>query len=393
MAARPKILLTALENFGTARLPRALQSAGFRVGIACRPGAFLAKTRFYDERFLFSPRNHGPGLIAALSGICSAWQPDLVLPMEDRTALFLAGVCRRNPDTSLTKLLAGSLGNPEGVIAALDKWRTWQAAEQTGIRAPATCLAGKAADVETFGQQHGFPLVLKRSFGLAGKYVRICPNPAEAETAWSRLQPPPISLLKQMSVWREKIRGRVMDDSWLPASRGIIASKFIAGQPAMAQAVALDGRTLGILTAVAEENFPKTVNPASVVRFIHHAEMRSAAEKLIAHWKLSGFIAFDFVLDAENRAWLLECNPRQIAIAHLGAMAGEDLCRLFYAARTGTPPPMGKGFQDISVAHFPMEQRRDPDSQWLRRAYHDVPGEDPDLVAALLAEPVNDHPR
>jgi len=388
MTARPKILLTALENFGTARLPRELQAAGFRAGIACRQEAFLAKTRFFEERFFFSPKNHGPGLLAALSGIVSAWRPDWVVPMDDRAALFLARGGSYKKDEVLAKLLTRSLGNPDGVIAAVNKWRAWQAAEQTGIRAPATQLVGSTMDAKNFGAQNGFPLVLKRAFGRSGDQVHICRNPAEAETGWIRLQQKD-SPVERVYDWREKVRGRVMDDFWLPASRGITASKFIDGRPAMVQAVALAGQTLGVLAAVAEENFPRAVSPASVVRFIRHEEMRSAVEKLIAHWKLSGFIAFDFMLDAENRAWFLECNPRPIPIVHLGALAGEDLCRRFYAALTSTPPPVEKNFQDISVAHFPKEQRRDPNSAWLRRAFHDVPANEPELLAALLAEPVN----
>jgi hypothetical protein len=389
MATGPKILLAALENFGTARLPHALQAAGFSVGIACRHDALLNKTRYFDERFVFNCRNHGRGLMAALSGIVSAWQPDWIQPMDDRTALFMAGACRHKTDAALSKLLTRSLGNPQGVISAVDKWRACKAAEQTGIRTPATTLINNAADIKTFGDQHGFPLVLKRAFGRGGDHVHICRDPAAAESAWHRLLPPKISPIDHLYRWREQIRGRVMHDSWLPASHEIVATHFITGRPAMVQAVALNGRTLGVLAAVAVENFPSIVNPASVVRFIRHEEMRSAAEKLIAHWKLSGFVGFDFILDAENHAWFLECNPRPIPIAHLGALAGEDLCRRFYAALTGTRPPAERDFQEISVAHFPKEQRRDPDSQWLRNAFHDVPHDDPELAAALLAEPFN----
>src|ERR1700759_253199 len=126
--------------------------------------------------------------------------------MEDRTALFLAGLCRRKSDMALTNWLTNSLGNPESVIAALNKWGAWQAAEAAGIPVPVTGLAGRAAEVEMFGHQHGFPVVLKRTFGLAGIYVRICRNPAEVKAAWSRLQLKKNSPLHRLAGWREKIR-------------------------------------------------------------------------------------------------------------------------------------------------------------------------------------------
>lgn len=390
MGIRPKILLVGLENFGTARLPRELQSAGFRVGLACRPQSFLAKTKFFDERFSLGPKHHGRGLMAAIRSVVAAWKPDWVMPMDDRTALFLAQVCRWNQangrDAALARLLERSLGNPVAVLAAADKWQTWQAAEQSGIRVPATRLVRGPKEVSDFVAQHGFPVVLKPGFGHGGQAVHICQDDAQVQTALARLDKTN-SLYARFVNWREKFRGRQMDDYWLPASNEMMISKFIAGQPAMLQAVAIEGRMLGALEAVAEKTFPQAASPASVVRFVRHDEMRQAAQTLLARWKLSGFVAFDFVLDAQNRAWLLECNPRPIPISHLGSLVGEDLCRRFYAQLAAAPPPVEKPFQELVVAHFPKELRRDAQSPWLHRARHDVPMDDPELMAALQAEP------
>ena len=92
MGQMPKVILLGLENYGSARLPKELQRAGIQVALVCRPQSFLAKTRFYDERFLLGPRNHGPGLICALGKVVSAWRPDWLQPMDDRAALFCARV-------------------------------------------------------------------------------------------------------------------------------------------------------------------------------------------------------------------------------------------------------------------------------------------------------------
>jgi hypothetical protein len=55
MFARPKILVVALETlwYCTARLPKALQEAGFEVGVACLEDSYLAATRFCERRFFF----------------------------------------------------------------------------------------------------------------------------------------------------------------------------------------------------------------------------------------------------------------------------------------------------------------------------------------------------
>ena len=391
MGIKPKILLVGLENFGTARLPRELQAAGFLVGLACRPQSFLAQTRFFDERFLLGPKNHGRGLMAAIRCVVAAWKPEWMMPMDDRTALFLAQVCRWNQangrDAALARLLERSLGNPVAVLAAADKWQTWQAAEQTGIRVPAARLVHRPRDVSDFVAQHGFPVVLKHCFSHGGQGVHICQNDEPVQTALTRLGKKK-SLSGRFLDWREKFRGRQMDKCWLPASQEIMISKFIAGQPAMLQAVAVEGRMLGALEAVAEKTFPHETGPASVVRFIRHDGMRQAAQTLLARWKLSGFVAFDFILDEQNRAWFLECNPRPIPISHLGSLVGEDLCRRFYSHLTAAPPPVEKTFQELVLAHFPKEQRRDPESPWLQRGLHDVPMGDPALKRALENEPM-----
>src|ERR1700753_3831840 len=94
LMARPKILLMALETEwpAPARVPLAMHKAGFEVGIACRREAFLAQTQHRDNFFLLPEKNHGRALLTALRTITSAWRPDIILPMDDRTALFLTRV-------------------------------------------------------------------------------------------------------------------------------------------------------------------------------------------------------------------------------------------------------------------------------------------------------------
>src|ERR1700753_1365540 len=118
MRARPKILLVALETewLSAARLPRALQAAGFEVGIACREEAFTDRTRYRDHLFLLPEKKFGQGLLAGIKTIVSAWPPDLILPLDDRTALFLTAVYGQltavGDKSGLVILLRRSLGNP-----------------------------------------------------------------------------------------------------------------------------------------------------------------------------------------------------------------------------------------------------------------------------------------
>jgi hypothetical protein len=388
MGLKPKILVFGLELEwpGAARLPRALQDAGFAVAVACRPRAFLAHTRFREHFFPLPEKNYGAGIFAAIKIIANAWPPDLILPMDDQAALFLAqafesGKNEKNPEP-IYGLLRRSLGNPAAIFEAASKRLTMQAAHSLGVRVPETREIFAHADVLEFGREHGFPIVLKVSFAYGGNGVIICRTEAETAAALARLRRRK-TFRARLALARERLRGRMLGDSWLPADRGITASRFIAGKNATTLAAAGEGKLLAALTAVAEKTFPGEQGPSSVVRFVVHEEMRQAAENLLGRWKITGLIGFDFRLDAEGRAWLIECNPRPTPLAHLGARAGEDLCRALKNWLTGAPVTRGELKNDFLVAHFPQETWRDPQSPYLTSAFHDVPADDPELEQCL----------
>src|SRR5450756_2433144 len=312
MPSRPKILLLALETnwTGTTRLPRAFQEAGFTVGLACRAKAYLAQTRFRDHFFLLPAKNHGRGLIAALRTIVKAWPPDLILPQDDWAAFFLARVHEHLADDEkpdeLRDVLRRSMGNPAGVIEAVSKRRTMEIARNLGLRLPAGRLVDSFADILDFARTQGFPVVLKRSFDSGGNGVAICQNEKEAAAALARFKQEK-KLGDRLALWREEFRGRKMEQGWLRADESLTVSQFIKGECATLLAAALGGRMLAALSAVKLEAFPDGNGPSSVVRFVRIEEMRHSAEAMLRYWGLTGFIGFDFILDAAGQAWLLEC--------------------------------------------------------------------------------------
>ena len=391
----PKILLFALETQwpGAARLPRALQAAGFVVGVAGRAKAYLAQTRFRDHFFLLPETHHGAALLAGLRTIVKAWPPDLILPLDDRSALFLARVHERlaaggRPDP-LADLLQRSLGNPAAIYEATSKRRTMEVARALGLRVPAARTVAATAEVLEFARTEGFPVVLKRSFDSAGNGVFICRNEAEVVATMARLHRSQ-KLRRRLSLWRAARRGRRMDRRWLPADTSLTVSRFIAGQCATLLAATMAGRMLAALTAVKVESYPDAHGPSSVVRFVRVEAMRRAAAAMLQRWGLTGLVGFDFILDAAGQAWLLECNPRSTPIAHLGGRAGEDLCAALHAGLTGLAAPPATPENGLVVAHFPSEQWRDPHSPYLVPTILDVPVDDPDLCATLRQEmPLN----
>ncbi|MDR3459929.1 MAG: ATP-grasp domain-containing protein [Verrucomicrobiae bacterium] len=384
MPPRPKILVVALELFwvGIARLPKALQAAGFEVGVLCFKDSGLAATRFCDCRFFWPASRRGGALAGALQAVVQAWQPDFSVAGDELTAVFLSRVFEKShPRGELARLLKSSLGRPAALREATSKRLTMETARRLGIRVPASQWVQAEEEIFQFTRRSGFPVVLKKSFGWAGTQVAVCRDEAEAAAVfggWSR-QPP---LRRRFRSWRKVLQGRELATRWLPADRTITVSQFIPGRLTMSQAAAFGGETLAIITAGKEHGSPEA-GPSSVVRFIHSQEMRRATEKMIGAWGLSGFIGFDFIQGADGFPWLIECNPRPTPIAHLGARVGEDVCRALYCRLTGELRPRLAQEAGLVVAHFPREQLRDPNSPYLTSAFHDVPVDDPDLLQKL----------
>ncbi|HEU6449764.1 MAG TPA: ATP-grasp domain-containing protein [Verrucomicrobiae bacterium] len=381
---RPKILIVGLMPAWTsiARLPRALQEAGFEVGLACFENSFLAATHFRDHFFPLPAGCRREILLRQIEIVVGKWQPELILPGDEDAVAFLVELWRKTPSKNgLAGLLKRSLGNPMALIEAMSKRLTLEQAARSGIRIPVHRRILSRNDISDFAGRVGFPFVLKRSSGWGGTKVIVCRTDAEmdrisekwfAEIGWKQ----------HLRVRRKDIIERLFRSRRPLEDRTVIANEFISGRRAMCQAIAFQGRMCAALTAVKETTFPTDLSPSSALRFVRNEEMRAAAQKLIRAWKLTGIIGFDFVIN-QRGAYLIECNPRPISIAHLGGLVGEDLCRALYCALTSQPMPPMKQEKELTVAHFPHEQSRDPGSPHLREGLHDVPADDPELFGML----------
>jgi hypothetical protein len=112
--------------------------------------------------------------------------------------------------------------------------------------------------------------------------------------------------------------------------------------------------------------------------------MSDATAGMVRHLGLSGFVGFDFMLEAATgRAYLIEMNGRPTQICHLALDADSDMigalaARFPSGALRRTIPNIDRR----TVALFPQESWRDPDSVHLISAFHDVPWQAPEFVAA-----------
>ena len=257
-------------------------------------------------------------------------------------------------------------------------------ASQERIRVPKTAVVRDVSDLETWISHSGFPLVLKADGSSSGEGVKIVHTHSEAKRALRALQSPPqlIRVVKRALINR--------DLRWIrPAlerSRSVVnAQEFIAGRDATSLAACWKGEVLAALHfVVINKQYER--GPSSVLRLIENNEINAATERLVRRLKLSGLHGFDFLLENNTeKPYLIEMNPRATQVGHLALGPGRDLPAALSAAVRGEPiPEIQTVTENSTIALFPQEWLRNPQSTFLSSAYHDIPWDEPDLIRDCL---------
>ncbi|MBI2924179.1 MAG: hypothetical protein HYY24_00560 [Verrucomicrobia bacterium] len=391
----PKLLLVALHDDwqGIARLPRELSRAGFAVGALCLPSAFLTQTRYVDQFYLLKNRHPPDGLwLRALVQTVRDWQPRLLIPGDDPTVLFFHQVLRgaaggesEAVPEEVLRILRSSLPDARGLDATINKSAMQEAAARLGLRTPAQRVTHELADALSFFAEHGQqPVVLKQPLGWAGHTVEVCRDEQQLRASFSllrRLSPVRLPFVEENPAALPERRRR----GTARAPANLIIQRFVAGRAAVYAGVAWKGGLLAGYSLLKKPAPPPANGPSSVLRVSEHAEMAATAAAFVAAVKFTGFVEFDFIVEARTgAACLLECNARPSPMSSLGGLTGVDLSRALFAKVCGErkrPTPLKAG---RLVALFPQEWHRDPDNPLLRGAHHDVPWDDPALLRALV---------
>jgi predicted ATP-grasp superfamily ATP-dependent carboligase len=165
----------------------------------------------------------------------------------------------------------------------------------------------------------------------------------------------------------------------------VIAQSYVAGHEATSTIACWKGK---VLASLHFEVLRKShaAGHATVVRLIEHTDMAEAVEKMVRRMGLSGLCGFDFMLEASTgNAYLIEINPRATQVGHIALGAGHDLPAALYGAVTGQPSRITPAVTtNDTIALFPHEWARHPQSEFLRTGYHDVPWDTPELVHACI---------
>lgn len=381
---KPSVLVTTTCHwFPTARLAVALANAGFTVGAAHPSRHPLCKTTAVSKTYPY----RGLAPLTSFAVAISAMKPDLIVPADDYAARNLHSLYDRESRSGkgeLGALIERSLGSPESFSVVNARSAFMQLAEQSGVRVAQTQVIATAGELRRWISRVGLPTVLKADGTSGGDGVRIVHTLEDAEQALRDLQAPPLlaraakrALVDQDQtlLWPSLLRRRSL----------VNAQAFVSGSEATSTVACWKGK---ILASLHFEVLKKadSAGHATVVRLIENADMSKAAEIMVRRLNLSGLLGFDFILEADTgHAYLLEINPRATQVGHLTLGHGRDLPAALYSAVSGEslqPAPIVTDRDTIAL--FPQEWIRDPGSEFLRSAYHDVPWEEPELVRACV---------
>jgi hypothetical protein len=398
----PRALFVALANdVGMDRLPAALAKLGAACALISPPGFYCAQTRFIERHFTL-PRHYGMWLGTAfarkqLNNAIATWHPDIVVPLDDVASNLLRRLAIGAPHGSrLRSLIETSLGAEAGYAAASSRAELMHVASRAGVRLPRFHIVADRATALRTAAEWGYPVVLKAEHTCGGNGVAIVSDAQALHTALTaRTGPGP--------AWRW-LRRAGRDWMWMlsgvidgPRSAPVMQS-LIQGVPAMRTVAAWKGHVLTGVSFVAEQVNPAPTGASCVVRHIDHPEMEAAVRRLVEVLGCSGFVSFDFMLDQRREfCYLIEMNPRPIGTTHLGRLFGYDIAAALMAQLQGKPLPFTPMTAPSGqlIALFPKELERDPFAiERLKSSMtlHDVPHDDPAVVAAYLKRLSHIHP-
>jgi hypothetical protein len=282
----------------------------------------------------------------------------------------------------IIKLIETSLGNPEGFEFSRKKSKLIFMAKSLGVRCPPTAGISDH-DVDNQLDTVSYPILIKGDGSYAGKSVRIVGDAIQARRTMREFQLPP--------AWPTVLRiiiARLFPTTivkWICKDPSAVCTQdFIDGYAANRAVACWKGEVLAGISVRVHETV-STFGSGALVEIIDSPEMTDTANVLIKRLNLSGIIGFDFILDSENRAWLIEMNPRVTPVSYLGCST--NLSTALFSKVAG----IAVSFQISSVqgkliALFPQELERSPHSEFISSGYDDVPWEDPELVLAILKE-------
>ncbi len=290
-------MTTVLLTLG--RLPKALDlargfsRAGCRVIIAEPFGWTLAgASRHVAREYKVPPPSEGAkAYLAALAEIVERERVDLIVPVSE--------------ETMHVAFLRESLGDgvklftmqPDQVLPLHSKAGFVRQARLLGLTVPETQLLGTAESRELAATDD---VVIKPVFSCSGRGVRVVR------------------------------RGGALPDAD-PATPAVV-QRFITGREHSSCTIAHEGQALATMIYRGTQ---MSGSVAIAFEKVEAPEITSWIERFVAGTGWTGFISFDFIVDASGQVMGIECNPRATSGLHF--WQPEDMARAVLDPGSGVP--------------------------------------------------------
>lgn len=353
------LLAIRIDAVGPARLARLLHHAGGRVTLFSPPHLAAVRSRFVAHH-VSAPADPGAfteQLRGHLTKFGSFYQ---WVQIGDETVL--RAVAERYCEDWTAQCLPVPR-TPLHITLITNKLAFLALAARAGLPVPALEICTGTEEFRAAVRQIGFPLMLKRSEGMAGSGVRHVASAQELkEVDWTAAPEHPLMI-----------------------------QAYINGPVGSTEALFARGRPVAWLSSYHREFWP-TQCAASCVRELTDApEIEDMLTRIGAMTAYRGLAGVDWLREGDDgKIHLIELNPRPTPCYHLGPRVGVDFStglRGLLDGRSALQRPRAPDPAQSLVYQFPQYCYRAIDDRAfhrLARTVPDIPRDDPLLLAALL---------
>jgi biotin carboxylase len=356
------ILCTSPQWTAAARTAAALTRRGAEVCLIAPPDSIVARTRFKTADILMPGDRMSRSMPALMRTLAEEFGAHSVLAGDDMAFAGLAALVKRMESLDLSAatraLLQRSMPDAEAAQLIACDSRFIAAQRDRPCPAPPLVVNPSPDEAVQFAAAVGFPVMVKRDGGASGAGVSLCVDEAQLRTALANVPAD-------------------------PRQAGCVVQKFVTGAVYGVTVSGVKGRALAAFS-FAKHRTASRFGPTSVARLDMRQDIIAQSCALFESYGLNGYAGFDYMVDEAGRAFFIEINPRIMPTGHFSDCFGVDLTAAFLAGVSGEPAPAQSPPTHEFVALFPSEWMRDADSPYLRTAWHDVPWDDPAVLAAMI---------
>ncbi len=308
-SSKRKVLLVSEGGLYLAfRLPPMFRCAGWEVDLLCVAGDPMVHSRYISTSF---SEKSWADLAVRLQQILRdphrPWQAVIVTHEQTVRGLMATG----DADL-LTGWQPGAL-NPEVRGFFLSKFAFEALHQRRHLLVPPSRICRTAAEIQDFGRETGWPVIVKPPDGSGGAGVARFNSPAELLAA--------------------------------ALTFPILAQKYIQGRRGLAEMVCSAGRPLAWLASYSTQRKNGEYSPSTARLFCAMPELQPLVEQVAQFTQFEGFCGFDWMEDASTgQRYLIEFHPRPSSGFRFGRFCGVDF-----------PAAVAAWLQPETVAAFPLQ--------------------------------------